>query len=77
MTQADIGEGHSYDDEDIVDEYDEFTQMGTQPERASINAYYGRQLAHISNKAGEVLWVPEGVEGSYNRMRNFLEMVCC
>ena len=39
MTQADIGEGDS-SEEDIVDEYDEFTRTGTQLERAPINAYY-------------------------------------
>ena len=39
MTQTDIGKGHS-SDENIVDEYDEFTRTGTQPERAPINAYY-------------------------------------
>lgn len=74
MTKADVREGHS-SNEDIVDEYDEFIWMGTQSERAPINAYYGRQLAHICNEAGDVLVVPEGSEGSFQRVRNFVEMV--
>lgn len=41
-----------------------------------INGYYGKQLARISNEAGEVLMLPEGSEGSFQRMRNFVEMVC-
>ena len=39
MTDANIGEGHS-SEEDIVDDYDEFTRTGTQPKRAPIKAYY-------------------------------------
>ena len=39
MIDTNIGEGDS-SDEEIVDDYDEFTRMGTQPERTPINAYY-------------------------------------
>lgn len=39
MTDVDIGEVES-SEECLVDDYDEFTRTGTQPERAPINAYY-------------------------------------
>ena len=39
MTDVDIAEGDS-SEECLVDDYDEFTWTGTQPERGPINAYY-------------------------------------
>ena len=39
MTDVDIAEGDS-SEECLVDDYDEFTRTGTQPERGPINAYY-------------------------------------
>lgn len=74
MAHVYIGEGHS-SEEGIVDDYDEFTRMSMQPERAPINAYYGTQLACISNEAGEALMVPEGSEGRFQCLRGFVEMV--
>ena len=99
MTDADIGEGHS-SEEDIMDNYDEFTRTGTQPERAPINVYYvstfnpatimrtqgkqtnllcrtlsqGTQLARMTNEASEALRIPEGLEGSFQRLRDFAEV---
>ena len=83
-----------------MDDYDEFTRTGTQPERAPINAYYvstfnlatimrtqgeqtnllcrtlsqGTQLTRITNEVGEALRLPEGLEGSYQRLRDFAEV---
>lgn len=48
MTDADVDDGDD-DEEDIVDDYDEFTRTGTQPERAPINAYYVSTLCHTTN----------------------------
>ncbi|KAL6627442.1 hypothetical protein ACP70R_031168 [Stipagrostis hirtigluma subsp. patula] len=66
---------NSDDEDDLVDDYDEMTRDGTQPERAYLQNYIGQQLARLANEAEQVLLVPRGSQQELETLRSFMKRV--
>jgi len=63
------------DDDDIVDEYNDITRSGVQPERAPLQNYMAQQLGRLANEAGvAMVHASQGGNGG-GHLRAFAERV--
>ncbi|RLN13030.1 hypothetical protein C2845_PM09G18490 [Panicum miliaceum] len=61
------------DGDDIVDEYDDITHAGVQPERAPLENYMAQQLARLANEARVAIAHASGGENGGGHLRAFAE----